>query len=577
MKIFKSGAIAFCCSLLISCGGGSSETSEPQTYAKIVTNSSSITESSLNKLSVTTNLDDIYTVTWSQESGPKTYFFVNADNTLSFIAPNVTEDAQIVFTANLSADGKSSLIAKAPLTITNTVVPRINEMPKPNVFASSNYTKHYIREFDSAGIPLLERENNEFYYYPVTIAAYGYDLYRALYDFHLSKGEENAEIQGKLIAVANWLRDNCVYTDYGFCSYRSYFKYDAYKLDTDWTTAMGQGQAISVLVAAHYLTGDESYGQVAHDALSAFLYPLEVKGLTADFEGDVWYEEYGSVEMPNHILNGFLFALSGIYDFTRNYHDELSVDIFNTGVTSLVNKIDKFDWHFTSRYSYGPLFQLASTLKGPDAYHELHVYQLAWLYNLTREEKIKEYTAKFLAQDMAGLKMINKFYPGTTKILNVEASSTINSTNFGPDRLFDGYWSIRNYWSSYRFPVDLTISLADNFVDAGVLNKLVLTSTTPEDFPTSFTLLEVLDSGEERVLKENITKENTEHIEYFHEVDVHKSYTVTFTLDIPTTSNTLKLIIYGTNEGLVRLRELDIQYPREALLEKTIDVYTKKL
>ena len=557
-------------SLIIACGGGSGS-KKNDTYIEIVAADTSQYEGQKGQLSISTNIQGPYQLTWQQVSGPKTYFTENGN--LSFILPNVIEDEKVVFRASALTSENKSFYSDITIDVKNYIPPTLTEMPKPNVFSDPNYKKHETRNFDSAGIPLVTRDSGD-YYYTVASAAYGYDLYKALYKSYQSSGNYDEEVFNKLIIIADWLKNNCIYTEYGFCSYRNNFEYEAYKLTTDWISAMGQGQALSVLLAAHYLTGDESYANVAFDAVAAFQYPLEVKGLSTNFDGHLWYEEYGSEEMPVHVLNGFIFALSGLYDMHRHYDDSFSKNAFDIGVASLVHNIPNYDWNFTSRYSYGPLFQLASTLSGPDAYHELHIFQLTWLYGVTGEQTLKDYAELFLSQDMAGIKFIEKFYENSQKIMNVEASSTINSINFGADRVYDGYWSIRDYWSSYRFPVDLRITLNEDALSAGEIQKLVLTSTTPEDFPTSFSLIQVSEDEGEVVIKENITLNDSVVSEYVHQVDVHKSYTVTFDISTPITSSDIIIRIDNTQEGLVRLREVDFHYQRDSLLQEIIDFYS---
>lgn len=558
--------------LVCGCGSENTKLSKPNFVSKIVSSSTNFQEGERGTLSIATNITGEFSVDWQQESGPKTYFIVKNDNSIDFISPSIDSDAEIEFSAVITTLDQQSAKALIAFNVSNLKIEPITTIPKPNVFSDPNYLKHEVRNFDSTGIPMLTRSGED-YYYSVAIAAYGYDLYKALYKNYLSKGLVNNELQDKFIIVAEWLKDNCVYTEYGFCSFRSYFDIDIYRINTDWTSAMGQGQALSVLAAAHYLTGDQRYAEVAFDALAAFLYPIHEKGVTADFEGQLWYEEYGSEEMPVHVLNGFIFSLSGIYDLNRIYNDQVSSKILNVGIESLKNNIKYYDWNFTSLYSYSPLYHLASAKSGPDAYHELHIFQLAWLYNVTGEDVFKTYAAKFLAQDMAGIKTIPEFYDMSRKILQVEASKTIDAVNYGVDKVYDGYWSYRNYWSSYRFPVDLKFTLNSNIIDAGMLDRIILTSTTEEDFPSAFSLIEISDSGEETILLEDISISNTPVATYQHQVDVHKSFTVTFDVSVPITTNKMILRIAGADEGLVRIREVDFQYDRETVLESIIGFY----
>lgn len=219
---------------------------------------------------------------------------------------------------------------------------------------------------------------------------------------------------------------------------------------------MAQGQAITSLIAAHQITGDESYGQVAYDAIAAYLYPLSEKGLKSDFNDGIWYEEYGSVELPSHVLNGFMFSLSGVYDFIQIYDEPFAKEVFDSGVDGIVKNIDlfNFNFNFTSRYDFSSLNQLASVNQQPDGYHELHIFQLGWLSKVSQESKLKDYAHLFLKQDMGGIKSVYKYSQSSKEITAIEASHTLNSEIFGTDNLTDAFWTVYNHWSSNQFPVD---------------------------------------------------------------------------------------------------------------------------
>ena len=106
-----------------------------------------------------------------------------------------------------------------------------------------------------------------------------------------------------------------------------------------------------------------------------------------------------------------------------------------------------------------------------------------------------------------------------------------------------------------------------------MLDRIILTSTTEEDFPSAFSLIEISDSGEETIFLEDIYINNTPVKTYQHQVDVHKSFTVTFDVSVPITTNKMILRIAGADEGLVRIREVDFQYDRETVLESIIGFY----
>jgi hypothetical protein len=463
---------------VFSCG---SEDADPIRDFSISEQSTiNIKESDFGVIKVLSKSAENFTFELEQNPSESIYITHIKGSEVHFIAPNVNSNKKITFKVNIKNTQGYVGSLDGEINIENRIIEPQNIPPKPNVFSNTNIAKHDSKVLDPVGVPLYVK-NGESYYYPVSVAQYAYDLYSHYNRF------QTQETLDKFLVVAAWLRDNCVYTQYGFCSYRSDFSIDAYKLTTDWITAMGQGQAISSLIAAHYLTGDDSYAEVAYDAVSAFLYPISVKGMTADFDGVVWYEEYGSEEMPAHVLNGFLFALSGLHHFNQVYAESFSSYVFNTGVDSLAKNIKLYDFDFTTRYDYSPLQQLASTKGGPDIYHEIHIYQLAWLYSVTGNTEIKAATHQFLKQDMGG---IQSFYTAlkqqSKEIKSVVASHSIDSVNYGTDKLSDANWTWFKYWSSHRPVVDMLVELNEDILQTGVLEKIVLTAVNKSDLPRSF-------------------------------------------------------------------------------------------
>ena len=81
-----------------------------------------------------------------------------------------------------------------------------------------------------------------------------------------------------------------------------------------WYGAMCQGQAISVLVRAFAASGKHEYLDAANKATKVFHEMSIDGGVRAIFMNKfVWYEEYPT-NPPTFILNGFMYALLGLYD-----------------------------------------------------------------------------------------------------------------------------------------------------------------------------------------------------------------------------------------------------------------------
>ena len=78
---------------------------------------------------------------------------------------------------------------------------------------------------------------------------------------------------------------------------------------------MAQGQGISLLVRAHAANGGTKYLNAAGRAFQSFLAGTDQGGIAfTDAGGNLWFEEY-LVSPPTHILNGFIWAAWGVYDY----------------------------------------------------------------------------------------------------------------------------------------------------------------------------------------------------------------------------------------------------------------------
>src|SRR4029079_16988787 len=74
---------------------------------------------------------------------------------------------------------------------------------------------------------------------------------------------------------------------------------------------------MSLLVRAAQATGDSAFADGAHRAFQSFQRSVSAGGgVVEDDRGDLLAEE-SLVEPPSHILNGFIWALWGVYDYAR--------------------------------------------------------------------------------------------------------------------------------------------------------------------------------------------------------------------------------------------------------------------
>ena len=85
-----------------------------------------------------------------------------------------------------------------------------------------------------------------------------------------------------------------------------------------------------------------------------------------------------------HILNGFIWAAWGVYDYFLATRDSSAQELFARTVQTLTRNLDRYDLGFWSLYEQSGtrLPMVASPF-----YHQLHIVQLRVMHRLTGEDK----------------------------------------------------------------------------------------------------------------------------------------------------------------------------------------------
>lgn len=136
-----------------------------------------------------------------------------------------------------------------------------------------------------------------------------------------------------------------------------------YGVAPGWYSAMAQGLAISVMLRAYDLTGEQSYFDAAGLASNLLLSPLS-EGGCADYDesGRPFLEECPT-DPPNHVLNGAILALIGLRELEArtggNNHEAVA--------KRLSAQLTEFDLGYWSRYD------LRFSAPATQAYHSLHI------------------------------------------------------------------------------------------------------------------------------------------------------------------------------------------------------------
>jgi len=163
-------------------------------------------------------------------------------------------------------------------------------------------------------------------------------------------------------------------------------------------SAMTQGEGISAFVRAWKLTGDETFAKGAKKAFSLMCKPIE-EGGPLILEGDNIFLEEAPSNPRSSILNGWIFALFGLYDFWLVFEDKQAYDIFKCSLRSLITHLGQYD---TGYWSY---YDVQKHLASP-FYHVLHINQLEALLMIEHNPTLKEVLYRWKAYQQS---KINEF------------------------------------------------------------------------------------------------------------------------------------------------------------------------
>jgi hypothetical protein len=229
---------------------------------------------------------------------------------------------------------------------------------------------------DDDGIPMNKIVSGEVVYFPITIFQYALGLW----DYYLLTNKE--DYKNSFIKLSNWIV-NAQRND-GSWDCFSVIGHSKYTV-----SAMGQGEAISVLVRIYKMTMDSVYLEAARKAVKFMI--CEVKeGGTLIIEGKKYiFEEYPNwKEKRVSVLNGWIFSLFGLYDYLKIDDNNHIRDIFNKSVLTLAHSLRYYDTGYWTYYDR--IGRIASP-----AYHELHISLLQALYEISGIETFKVYSDKW--------------------------------------------------------------------------------------------------------------------------------------------------------------------------------------
>jgi hypothetical protein len=216
---------------------------------------------------------------------------------------------------------------------------------------------------DAEGIP-YKVVGGRNYYSPGNIASQGVRFV----DDYVRTGNpaylDRARVRAKKLREIGIRRDGALFLPYTF-------DYPNERLTAPWVSAYSQGIALSLFVRLYRATGEFAYVDTAHEVYLAFRRLGPGPRLWVDYvvDGDLWLEEYPS-SRPSHVLNGYNFALFGLYDYERLTRDPAAHQLLEGALSTMRRKAAAY--RVPGELSY---YDLVHKTQWPH-YHEIHVWQL---------------------------------------------------------------------------------------------------------------------------------------------------------------------------------------------------------
>jgi len=246
----------------------------------------------------------------------------------------------------------------------------------------------YAGTFDDKGIPMLDYHGKiGRQYNPIAIAQWGLGNYN---QFCRTKSRER---QSKFLLASDWLCQHLEQNADGILVWNHHFDWE-YRtpLRAPWYSALAQGQGISLLVRAYRETNDIGYLRAAEQVFASFQKDTNAGGVAfTDQSNNLWFEEY-IVTPPTHILNGFIWATWGIYDFFLATRNPFAQELLAGAVKTLRENLEDYDLDFWSLYEQSgtSLPMVASPF-----YHRLHIVQLRVMHKITGESMFASYADRW--------------------------------------------------------------------------------------------------------------------------------------------------------------------------------------
>ncbi len=239
---------------------------------------------------------------------------------------------------------------------------------------------NWTGRLDHSGLPLSKLSSGKVIHFPILLCQ------KALGHWDLWLLTSEAEHRQAFLKIADWLVTT-QHASGGWDTWSQMGQPDQFRY-----SAMTQGEALSVLVRANALQAHVSYPAACHKAVALMQHDVETGGVCSHEDGDVFLEEFPSAKRDT-VLNGWIFALFGVYDYLLQFADEQVGRFYSRCTASLVRHLPDFDAGYWSFYSSGTR-RLASPF-----YHRLHLSQLEALERICADPLLGKVRERWASQE----------------------------------------------------------------------------------------------------------------------------------------------------------------------------------
>lgn len=221
-------------------------------------------------------------------------------------------------------------------------------------------------------------------YNPTIVCIYAMD-YAAKFKTH-----DDSSSLIRFMNCADWLLQHLTYRN-DYALYVFNWKQPWYdSVGVPFTSGMTSGLAIKVFTQAYQLKRSNSYLDAANRLMKGFYVPIDSGGFTYKETDGWWFEELADTAMLSpRILDGHIFAITGLYEYIKTTKNDSARFIFDKGIESLKSKLPLYD------IGDGGVYYDKYRSPADKKYHRTLTAQMKELYDITGDDFFLGYHEKW--------------------------------------------------------------------------------------------------------------------------------------------------------------------------------------